>query len=107
MKSCNLNVKLFDYEVSQFYVKACRIASAYGANIQQVKLYITLAIKALVTNNLLCINACVFLFQHDHLHPRVGVGCGYWVGDGGTEWVISLSQGSLSEGPVGGVVGDF
>ena len=98
MKSCSLNVKLLTITLAVSVSKQVGLTGASGANLQQVKLHITLEIKVSVTNNLLCIDACVFLFQHDHFHSRFGVGFGYWVGAGGTGWVISLSQDSLLGG---------
>ena len=52
MKSCSLNVKLLTIKSADSVSKQVGLAGAYGANLQQVKLHITLAIKILVTNKL-------------------------------------------------------
>ena len=50
MKSCSLNVKLLAMKSADSVSKHVGLADAYGANLQQIKLHITLAIKVLVTN---------------------------------------------------------
>ena len=46
MKSCTLNVKLVTIRSANSVLKQARLDGAYGANLQQVKLYITLVIKS-------------------------------------------------------------
>ena len=49
-KSCGLNVKLLTIESANSVSKQVGLADAYGANLQQLKFNIILAIKVLVTN---------------------------------------------------------